>query len=76
MDVAPDAWYREAVEYVYRMGLMNGMSATAFVPNGTTTRAQIHGAPGPAGDLIPVGEQGEVPQGAGAVATREMGPDL
>ena len=41
VDVAPDAWYREAVEYVYRMGLMNGMSATAFVPNGTTTRAQI-----------------------------------
>lgn len=40
-DVASDAWYREAVEYVYRTTLMNGMSPTMFVPDGATTRAQI-----------------------------------
>ena len=38
-DVAEGTWYYDAVMYAYENGLMNGMSATTFVPNGTTTRA-------------------------------------
>lgn len=40
-DVAPGAWYYDAVAYAYEHGLMHGTSATTFSPNGTTTRAQI-----------------------------------
>ena len=40
-DVAPDAWYEEAVRYVYEAGLMRGTSASAFSPGRTTTRGQI-----------------------------------
>ena len=40
-DVASSAWYREAVEYVYENGMMNGTSDTVFSPNATTTRAMI-----------------------------------
>ena len=40
-DVSSSAWYREAVEYVYENGMMNGTSDTAFSPNATTTRAMI-----------------------------------
>ena len=40
-DVAPGAWYEEAVQYVYEAGLMQGTSASAFSPSRTTTRGQI-----------------------------------
>ena len=40
-DVSPDAWYTDAVQYVYENGIMNGTSATAFQPDETTTRAMI-----------------------------------
>lgn len=40
-DVAPDAWYRTAVDYVIENGLMVGTSATTFSPEASTTRAQL-----------------------------------
>ena len=40
-DVASGEWYYEAVQYVYNNELMNGMSATTFEPNSTTTRGMI-----------------------------------
>ena len=40
-DVAPDSWYEESVDFAYFNGLMNGLSATTFGPDATTTRAQI-----------------------------------
>ena len=40
-DVASGEWYYEAVQYVYDNELMNGMSATTFEPNSTTTRGMI-----------------------------------
>ena len=40
-DVATGEWYYEAVQYVYDNELMNGMSATTFEPNSTTTRGMI-----------------------------------
>ena len=40
-DVADDAWYADAVQYVYENGMMNGTSATQFSPDATTTRAMI-----------------------------------
>ncbi|MDE7218969.1 MAG: S-layer homology domain-containing protein [Oscillospiraceae bacterium] len=41
LDVPEGYWCRDAVEYVYRAGLMNGTSATAFSPTATTTRGMI-----------------------------------
>ena len=41
VDVAPDAWYKDAVQYAYDNGLMTGVSATEFAPEATTTRAMI-----------------------------------
>ena len=41
LDVAEDAWYAEAVAYVYDNGLMSGTSTTLFSPNATTTRGMI-----------------------------------
>lgn len=41
LDVDPDAWYRDAVQFVYDNGLMTGTSATEFAPDVTTTRAMI-----------------------------------
>ena len=41
VDVAPDAWYKDAVQYAYDNGLMTGVSADAFAPEATTTRAMI-----------------------------------
>ena len=41
LDIAPDAWYRDAVQYAYDNGLMTGVSATEFAPEQTTTRAMI-----------------------------------
>lgn len=40
-DVREGDWYREAVDYVYRTGLMNGTGPNAFNPGGTTTRGMI-----------------------------------
>ena len=39
-DLTAGAWYLDAVAYVYRHDIMEGMSATTFQPNGTLTRAQ------------------------------------
>ena len=41
IDIAPDAWYKDAIQYAYDNGLMTGVSATAFAPEATTTRAMI-----------------------------------
>ncbi len=40
-DVAADAWFHDAVDYVVENGLMNGMSQTTFNPAGTMNRAQM-----------------------------------
>lgn len=40
-DVPVDAWYTDSVSYVYRKGLMNGVSETSFLPLGVTTRAMV-----------------------------------
>ena len=40
-DIAPDAWYKDAIQYAYDNGLMTGVSATEFDPEATTTRAMI-----------------------------------
>ena len=40
-DVAADAWYADAVEYVRDNGLMSGTSATTFEPQTTTNRAML-----------------------------------
>ncbi len=39
-DVSPDAWYANAVKYVYQNNLMAGISETMFSPSGTVSRAQ------------------------------------
>ena len=41
LDIAPDAWYKDAVQYAYDNGLMTGVSDTEFAPEATTTRAMI-----------------------------------
>ena len=41
IDVAPNAWYKDAVQYAYDSGLMTGVSANEFAPEQTTTRAMI-----------------------------------
>ena len=40
-DVSANAWYYEAVKYVYANGIMNGMDRYSFQPNGTLTRAMV-----------------------------------
>lgn len=40
-DVAADAWYADAVQYVFENGMMSGTSETDFSPNLTTTRGMI-----------------------------------
>ncbi|HIQ86134.1 MAG TPA: S-layer homology domain-containing protein [Candidatus Scatomorpha gallistercoris] len=40
-DVAPGAWYYDAVSYVYYNGLMDGVSASEFNPDGSMTRAMV-----------------------------------
>ena len=40
-DVAPGAWYEEAVRYVYEAGLMQGTTGTTFSPGRTSNRGQI-----------------------------------
>ena len=39
-DVPPGAWYESAVRYVYTHDIMEGMSATTFVPGKSLTRAE------------------------------------
>lgn len=41
IDVPADAWYAEAVQYVYENGMMSGTSETTFSPDLTTTRGMI-----------------------------------
>ena len=41
LDVAPNAWYKDAIQYAYDNGLMTGVSDTEFAPEATTTRAMI-----------------------------------
>ena len=40
LDIAPNAWYKDAVQYAYAGGLMTGVSANEFAPEATTTRAE------------------------------------
>lgn len=40
-DVSADAWYYDAVMYVYTHGLMTGTSADTFAPDLTTTRGMV-----------------------------------
>lgn len=40
-DVPEEAWFREAVSYVYRNEFMNGTSATTFAPAGAMTRGML-----------------------------------
>ena len=40
-DVADNAWYHDAVEYVYDKGVMSGVSADAFAPNQKLSRAMV-----------------------------------
>lgn len=40
-DVAADAWYADAAQYVRDNGVMSGTSATAFSPDLTMTRAML-----------------------------------
>ncbi|WP_347292031.1 YDG domain-containing protein, partial [Kluyvera georgiana] len=37
IDIAPNAWYKDAVQYAYDNGLMTGTSDTEFAPEATTT---------------------------------------
>lgn len=41
VDVAPNAWYEDAVEWVVAEGLMNGTSYNTFSPDVTTSRGMI-----------------------------------
>jgi len=40
-DVQPDAWYNDAVQFVWENGIMVGTSETQFSPNATLTRAMV-----------------------------------
>ena len=40
-DVVKDAWYVDAINYVVKNGLMNGVSETDFAPNDQTNRAML-----------------------------------
>ncbi|MBR7179315.1 MAG: S-layer homology domain-containing protein [Oscillospiraceae bacterium] len=40
-DVPENAWFRDAVSYVYRNEFMNGTSSTTFNPNGAMTRGML-----------------------------------
>ncbi len=40
-DVNTSLWYHEAIDFAVENKLMNGVSDTLFVPNGTTTRAML-----------------------------------
>lgn len=40
-DVSAGSWYYNAVEFVYSKGIMQGVSANKFGPNGTITRGMV-----------------------------------
>ena len=40
-DAAPGIWYYDTVKYVYERGLMNGGTASTFVPYGRLSRAMV-----------------------------------
>lgn len=40
-DAAPTAWYHDGVHYCVENGLMQGVSTAKFLPDGSTTRAQL-----------------------------------
>ena len=40
-DVADNAWYKDAVDYVTEKGIMNGTGNGTFSPDGETTRAMV-----------------------------------
>ncbi|MBR4309042.1 MAG: S-layer homology domain-containing protein [Oscillospiraceae bacterium] len=40
-DVDPRDWYAQAVEYVAQNGIMKGVSASSFAPDGTVNRAMM-----------------------------------
>lgn len=40
-DIAPGAWYKKAVDYVYDLGLFSGTSKTTFEPNTNVDRAMF-----------------------------------
>lgn len=40
-DVQKSDWFYEGISYAVEHGLMNGVSATAFAPNGETSRAML-----------------------------------
>ena len=40
-DVRPDAYYSQAVAWAVEQGITNGMTASAFAPDATCTRAQV-----------------------------------
>ena len=40
-DLTPNAWYHDGVHHCLETGLMRGVSAEEFRPNGSTTRAQL-----------------------------------
>lgn len=41
VDVAPDAWYADAVRFAVQKGLMNGVGSGEFDPEGSMTRAML-----------------------------------
>ena len=59
-DVAPGAWYEEAVNWAVENGITTGMGNGLFAPNNTCTRGQVvtflwrsQGEPAPAGSNNP-----------------------
>lgn len=40
-DAVPSAWYHDGVHYCIENGLMQGVSTAKFLPDGSTTRAQL-----------------------------------
>lgn len=40
-DVSQNVWYHDAVDFVVQQGIMNGVSATRFAPEGTLSRAML-----------------------------------
>lgn len=40
-DLAARSWYREDVEFILEMGLMNGVGEASFAPDGAMTRGQL-----------------------------------
>lgn len=41
VDVPANAWYRESIAFVYKFGLMDGVSKTRFMPDSELTRGML-----------------------------------